>query len=334
MFVEVTQLSTLIPFSTEMWLGVCTGKPVDDMLVMSAFPTLALCPGDGPRPPIPQGGKGLQVAGVYDERTPRPMRLIDVLRPIAFHPTLVDLCEGSINAALMLSQILYWTPRCGPESEGWFYKTQNQWFEELRLTRTQQENAREILRKKGFIEESLRSCSAGTVNHFRARVELIQSEMDRLRETCIGDCRKPANGYAGNLQRNKEQETTTETTLSLLPSEPVRVNVSKSKKSNGKSSDPRHTPFQQKLKKFWEYLNPDLGEYYWTAGDAGQLGQFLRQWPKLTIEEFHEWLLNYSKSDGIIESKKPKEFLPWIHQYAKGPLNEYRRPMEETRAAF
>lgn len=70
-------------------------------------------------------------------------------RPIAFQPIFVDY-TGSTNAALMLAQAFYWTKRTRPGADGWFYKSQEEWTNELRLTRREQEGARKLLRATGF----------------------------------------------------------------------------------------------------------------------------------------------------------------------------------------
>jgi len=93
-------------------------------------------------------------------------------------------------------------------------------------------------------------------------------------------------------------------------------------------SDSRHKVFRDKLEKFWSWFNPAL-TLAWSAGDAGQLGQFLKRWPKLTTEEFRQWLLNYSDSDEIVTTKTPKQFLPTLHEYANGPLNKFHKPKED-----
>ena len=66
------------------------------------------------------------------------LQLLD--RPIAFHRCFVTL-TGSVTAALMLSQALYWQRRC-KEPEGWWYKTLEEWTEETGLNRRETEAAR------------------------------------------------------------------------------------------------------------------------------------------------------------------------------------------------
>jgi hypothetical protein len=90
-------------------------------------------------------------------------RLLDVLdRPIAFHRVFVEL-TGSVMAALMLSQGLYWTRikrRDDPGSDGWFYKTQPEWEDETGMGRSEQETARKRLRRTSFWQEQRRGIPA------------------------------------------------------------------------------------------------------------------------------------------------------------------------------
>jgi hypothetical protein len=99
-----------------------------------------------------------------------------------------------------------------------------------------------------------------------------------------------------------------------------------------KEPDPRHQPFREKLERFWTYMNPDSSSANWNAADAGQLGKLLRERPALTIKEFHQWLVNYSESDGINPPDRPHEFLPKIHRYADGSKDRYGKPREEVHA--
>ena len=74
---------------------------------------------------------------------------------VAFYPRLADL-TGSVTAALLLGQCLYWTDRVlrqQPEREGWFWKTAVEWRQEIGLTRREQETARCRLRALGVLEE-------------------------------------------------------------------------------------------------------------------------------------------------------------------------------------
>jgi len=155
---------------------------------------------------------------------------------------------------------------------------------------------------------------------------------------CLLDTNSPKNGLVQNGEGNSPVLTSKEST-------PVDSNKTKNKtqeqelvlsppsgeptNGNGHSKDVRHVKFRHKLEKFWKYMNPEIA-LSWSAGEAGQLATFLRRWPNLTIEDFHSWLLNYSQSEGIVETKTPREFLPFLHQYAKDPLDQFHKPLRET----
>jgi hypothetical protein len=131
------------------------------------------------------------------------LNLLD--RPIAFHRCLVE-PAGSVNAALMLSQALYWSKRT-KDPHGWFYKTRDEWEEETGLSRWEQESARKLLRASGFWFEQLRGVPATT--HYRVGLNKLYLQL-------VG---KPPTGRVENLQQDSgktsnitSSETTTETT--------------------------------------------------------------------------------------------------------------------------
>lgn len=74
-------------------------------------------------------------------------------RPIAYNANLARLV-GDAKAALLLSQLLYWT-RVGVDVEqlgGWIQKSRTQWTMETGLSRYEQETARKRLVKLGLID--------------------------------------------------------------------------------------------------------------------------------------------------------------------------------------
>jgi hypothetical protein len=81
---------------------------------------------------------------------------------VAFYPRLADL-SGSVTAALLLGQCLYWTRsvlRQQPERDGWFWKTSVEWRRETGLTRREQDSARRRLRALGLLAEQRRGMPA------------------------------------------------------------------------------------------------------------------------------------------------------------------------------
>lgn len=103
-------------------------------------------------------------------------------RPIAFHRIFVD-WTGTIPAALMLSQLVYWTNRTNNE-KGWVYKTAKQWEEETGMSVKEQRNARTRLRECGLVEEALHGVPATLhfrlTPQFRQKVQTSFAQRDKL----------------------------------------------------------------------------------------------------------------------------------------------------------
>jgi len=72
-------------------------------------------------------------------------------RPVVYHPSLARLL-GSKNAAILLEQLIYWTPR-SKDQDGWVYKRPGEWEDETGLSYEEQRSARELLRARGVWEE-------------------------------------------------------------------------------------------------------------------------------------------------------------------------------------
>lgn len=149
--------------------------------------------------------------------------IIDLLdRPIAYHRCFVSL-TGSVTAAVMLSQAVYWSKRTGAGNHGWFWKTSSDWEEETGLTRREQDTARGILRGLGFWEEEKRGIPARL--WFRLDLEqleqLLTSEKTSLAESAKLDRRKTPNWTGG--KRQTISENTSETTTTLPPGGGVEV---------------------------------------------------------------------------------------------------------------
>lgn len=145
--------------------------------------------------------------------------------PIAFHRVFVDVC-GSVTAALLLSQILYWSKRT-KDPDGWFWKTQDDWKEETGLSRYEQEGARAVLRKLKILEEK-KEAQPPSWRHtlyFRLnKVRLVELLNLCSSSNCWFSTSKDAENQHPNMRKTsiqesgkttflyKESETTTETT--------------------------------------------------------------------------------------------------------------------------
>ena len=100
-------------------------------------------------------------------------------RPVAYYPKLVKV-TGSVNAAIFLSQLGYWTPKAA-DPNGWVYKTQAEWETETGLTRWEQETARRQLRDRGILTEVKRGMPARLF--FQIDVEALTTTWETTFET-------------------------------------------------------------------------------------------------------------------------------------------------------
>jgi len=116
---------------------------------------------------------------------------------------------GSINAALMLSQLAYWTPRKKPGE--WIYKTAEDWEEELGLTQKQQRHARILLEESGLVEEKLMGVPAKLYFRINER-EYLRRFDKRYNQDCT----------AGTDRHSPEVQTIPKTTPKTTNTTPAR----------------------------------------------------------------------------------------------------------------
>jgi hypothetical protein len=103
-------------------------------------------------PILPQRPQSSSVDGLsYDAIA----QTLSEVRPIAFNVNFARITRDA-KAALMLSQLMYWTKRGTSvlECDGWIFKTRAQWITEIGLGRHEQSTARQTLIELGLIEES------------------------------------------------------------------------------------------------------------------------------------------------------------------------------------
>ncbi len=182
----------------------------------------------------------------------------------------IDL-TGDVKAALFLSQCVYWSGRSGQE-DGVFYKTYQQWQEEIALSRYEIDQVRK--RVKRWVKTELRTIGNIPILHYRVEmdalvndlllryspesrdVQTLDSQMHLLEtDKCI--CQKPTNAFVENSQMHLLEtdkclnkvlteittETTTKTTteinssIGFASSKPETAHKSKSNAASGAAAD-------------------------------------------------------------------------------------------------
>ena len=125
-------------------------------------------------------------------------------RPIAFHRVFVTL-TGSVKAAVLLSQAVYWQKRA-KQADGWWYKTAKEWTEETGLTKREQDTARRECEK--YLNTDLRGIPATL--YWQVNEEALRADLFSLNSnTSFAESAKLDLRKAQNI--NKESEITTET---------------------------------------------------------------------------------------------------------------------------
>lgn len=73
---------------------------------------------------------------------------------------------GDLKAAILLSQIIYWH-RITNNATGWFYKTYQDWNDELALTKNEVNRASKVLQDLGLIKIDVRPVKNSPVTHYQ-----------------------------------------------------------------------------------------------------------------------------------------------------------------------
>ncbi|WP_299090429.1 helix-turn-helix domain-containing protein [uncultured Metabacillus sp.] len=119
---------------------------------------------------------------------------------------------GDIESALMLSQILYWSDRT-KSKDGYFYKSDGEWSEEIKLSKYAIRKARNKLEKLKIIETKVKKAEGNPTVHYRLN-------KDHFVEIFISFLRNQKNGCSKSKKPNFESEKslteiTTETTTDI-----------------------------------------------------------------------------------------------------------------------
>lgn len=138
------------------------------------------------------------------------MNITELLdRPIAYHRVFVTL-TGSVKAAILLSQAMYWQKRA-KQADGWWYKTAEEWQEETGLTRHEQDTAREACKK--YLQTDLRDAPARLYWKVNES-ELFDALIAENSQTSLPKSGKLDSRKSSTINRNAE--TTTETTTETI----------------------------------------------------------------------------------------------------------------------
>lgn len=142
------------------------------------------------------------------------MRLSDFLqdigRPVAFYPSLAFMC-GSVNAALFLCQLIYWSGR--ERKNGQIYKSASEIEAETALSYKEQRSARRRLRELGILTDQYARLDHTT--YFQINFDRVNELWEAYAQKADGHMLKGKmakcpKGSSYNMYSETTSETTTE----------------------------------------------------------------------------------------------------------------------------
>lgn len=182
-------------------------------------------------------------------------------RPIAYHPALARMV-GGVNAAIFLSQLIYWDERM-EDAELGVYKTAEQWEAETGLSVREQTTARRQLRDRGLITETHKR-----IEH-KLYFKLDRDAFDRL-IAGAGEVENPerqnVDSRNAETQLGNSESANTETPKAPSPNHPKRSSLIKTeittetteekntKKENSPSFSFEHWPVNPSPEVWADYL--------------------------------------------------------------------------------
>jgi len=131
-------------------------------------------------------------------------------QPIAYQPIYAEITK-SVTAGILLSQILYWW---GKKEEKEFYKTDQEFADELKLSFKELRAAKKKLREVGFVSTEVKGVPARTF--YKVRVESV---LDAISNKTPGQSSLPKRAklvcLKGPIQFGQKGQTITETTTEI-----------------------------------------------------------------------------------------------------------------------
>lgn len=117
---------------------------------------------------------------------------------------------GDVNAALVLSQLIYWCDK-GSRNDGFIYKSYREWAIETGLSKHQINRATQILKSKGIVETQLKKAEGAPTLHYRLDIDRFTRSFSEYVKKLEMDFR------FFNNPISKKAKSLTETTTEITP---------------------------------------------------------------------------------------------------------------------
>lgn len=181
----------------------------------------------------------------------------------------IEITEDYPSAAL-LNQMIYWSDRSS-RKDGYFYKSYNDWYEELHLTEYQVRRATKKLKSFGFVDTALKKANGAPTLHYKVDTKEVSEWI----------LKKLKNGNLRNLRMDSEE---TQESLTEITTE----NTTETTTKDILSGNPTSFPYKEVV----DYLNEKLGTQYKSTTNKTQSLIRARVNEGFTLDDFKKVIDN------------------------------------------
>lgn len=116
------------------------------------------------------------------------------------------------NTAVLLNQIIYWSDKTS-RKDGYFYKTYQEWQEEIYLSEYQVRKSVKKLKELGFLETSVKKANGNPTLHYKLDTKVFQEWLlKKLKERKESNLSNDTKKTKGSLTEITTENTTENTT--------------------------------------------------------------------------------------------------------------------------
>ena len=113
----------------------------------------------------------------------RIMNSIKSRRRIALPQIFVRACGDNPSAAIMLTQLVYWSDSTQPQNDHWIYKSATMWRDETGLTSRRIRTGGDYLVKHNLVDTKTKAAEGHNTRWYKVNVDNLVSLLNELQET-------------------------------------------------------------------------------------------------------------------------------------------------------
>jgi uncharacterized protein YdaU (DUF1376 family) len=203
----------------------------------------------------------------------------------------------------------------------------------------------DVLRRIARVEKDAWSNAWAMLEHFftrteagytqaRLEVEKVKSRQNRERFSNRGKAAAEKRWSKSNVMP-EHPLSNAQAVLDGCPSPSPSPSPIKQKRKTScvkREIDSRHADFRELTGMYWAHKNPEIA-MPWDASEGKQLTLLLAANPALDGDVF-KGLLNQRAKSQVNHAERPRVWLSKVTDYARGPLNEFNKPLGGQNAKY